>query len=408
MNRLSRTLSIGAIAGVMALTGGVATASQGPAADPTPAPAARSQPTGMVKALADSLRVSVAQAQRTLDHQSSQQETLERLGTSGIPTGSAFFDAKGTLTVNVATARQAAEVKAAGLAARIPARTPAALDRIKSALDKLAEKKVPAGVESWHVDPVSDKVVVTVRDTADATSRAFVTAARSHGPAVTVRTTENDASQPAAAIAPGSKMNINTSDVNGPYCSVGFGARDWQGRQYLATAGHCIEGLPTLYFNGSRFAKGTSGRYALGYDSVDMGVAAIDSGNSITTAVGGWRVVADTPVRGSQRAAVGATVCKSGATTKWTCGTIKSYNNSVTYTAKGQPATLVKGLGGSTVCIHKGDSGGAWITGQGQGQGVTSGSGNLTCDGSFGSGVGWFQPLDDLLDYYGLTLNTAP
>ncbi|MFB6550870.1 S1 family peptidase [Streptomyces sp. NPDC056405] len=116
-----------------------------------------------------------------------------------------------------------------------------------------------------------------------------------------------------------------------------------------------------------------------------MGVAVITSGNSIATAVGGWRVVADTPVKGSQRAAVGATVCKSGATTKWTCGTISSYNNSVTYTDPGQPRTLVKGLAKSSVCIHKGDSGGAWITNQGQAQGLTSGSSDLDCDGSFGS-----------------------
>ncbi|MFB7088929.1 S1 family peptidase [Streptomyces sp. NPDC056296] len=281
------------------------------------------------------------------------------------------------------------------------------MDRIKAELDTLAEKKLPVGVESWHVDPVSDKVVVTVRGTTDATGRDFVAAARSHGSAVTVRTTRNDAPQSAASVAPGSKMNINTSDVNGGYCSVGFGARDQQGRQYLATAGHCIEGLPTLYFNGSQFARGADTRFAHGYNSVDMGVAAITSGNSIATAVGGWRVVADTPVKGSQRAAVGATVCKSGATTKWTCGTISSYNNSVTYTDPGQPRTLVKGLAKSGVCIHKGDSGGAWITNQGQAQGLTSGSSDLDCDGSFGSGASWMHPLDDLLRYYGLTLNTA-
>lgn len=407
MNRFSKTLSIGAIAGAVALTGGMAAASQPATTDPTPAPTTRTQPTGMVKALADSLGVSVAEAERKLDRQEAQQQTLERLGASGVPTGSAYFDAKGTLTVDVTTARQAADVKAAGLAARIPARAPAALDRIKAELDRLAERKLPAGVESWHVDPAGNKVVVTVRGTADATGRAFVAAARAHGPAVTVETTTDDAPQAAAAIAPGSKMNINTSDVNGNYCSVGFGARDQQGRQYLATAGHCIKGLDTLYFNGSQFAKGTKTRFAHGYDSVDMGIAAISSGNSVTTTVGGWRVVADTPVKGSQRAAVGSTVCKSGATTRWTCGTISSYDHSVTYTDPGQPRTLVKGLAKSTVCIHKGDSGGAWITNQGQAQGVTSGSSNTSCDGSFGSGASWMQPLDDLLRHYGLTLNTT-
>lgn len=47
----------------------------------------------------------------------------------------------------------------------------------------------------------------------DATSRAFVAAARSHSSAVTVETTTDDAPQATAAIAPGSKMNINTSEA---------------------------------------------------------------------------------------------------------------------------------------------------------------------------------------------------
>ncbi|WP_030558642.1 S1 family peptidase, partial [Streptomyces exfoliatus] len=133
--------------------------------------------------------------------------------------------------------------------------------------------------------------------------------------------------EPKAAIYPGSKMTFNNTSQ---WCSVGYGARDSSGRQYLVSAGHCI--VNTLRYDGTAFARGYKTRYALGTRSVDMGIAIVNSGHSITTSVGTWGNTNPIAVQGSSRASSGAAICKSGATTGWTCGAIGSYNNTVTYT----------------------------------------------------------------------------
>lgn len=56
----------------------------------------------------------------------------------------------------------------------------------------------------------------------------------------------------------------------------------------------------------------------------------------------------------------------------------------------------------TTVCAEPGDSGGSFISGS-QAQGVTSGgSGNCTSGGAT-----YFQPVNPILDAYGLTLATG-
>lgn len=356
----------------------------------------------MVRALADSLGISDAAAVRRLDAQAAQQKTLATLRSPGVDARGAFFDGKGTLTVNVTDARAAGRVEGAGLKARIARHTPAELDGIKAALDKAAARDVPAGVRSWGVDPASDTVVVQLRgDTAEA-DQAFLRKAASYGPAVAVKSENGTAVTTAGTVYPGSRM-----DYGNHYCSVGFGARDSSGKQVLVTAGHCVEDLPDLYYDGSHFAKGTRTRFHHGQNSIDMGLASVDSGTTIAPKIGTWGNGGDVAVQGSRRAAAGSDVCKSGATSHWTCGSIRSYNYSVTYSDPGQPNTLVTNLGLSTACVLGGDSGGAWVSGN-QGQGLTSGASNSNkCNGVYGQGTSYFQPLDDALSYYGLSLNTA-
>lgn len=108
-------------------------------------------------------------------------------------------------------------------------------------------------------------------------------------------------------------MTLNNSTG---WCSVGYGACDRSGNQYLVSAGHCI--VNTLRYDGTAFAKGYKTRYALGTRSVDMGIATVNSGHSITTSVGTWGNSNPVAVRGSSRASSGAALCKSGATTGWT------------------------------------------------------------------------------------------
>ncbi|MFE6743004.1 S1 family peptidase [Streptomyces tubercidicus] len=356
----------------------------------------------MVKALAKSLGVSEKAAVDRLDRQAAQQRRLAELRKKGIKADGAFFSKDGSLTVNAANAKTAAAIENTGLNARVPARGQSALDRIKAELDAKAAKRVPTGVSAWSVDLVSDTVTVEVNSDKSAAARAFVKAAKAHGAAVSV-VRGGQALAPQAVISPGSPMTFN-----GYVCSVGYGAHDASGKQYLVTAGHCVEDLPDLYYNNSHFAKATNSRFALGANSVDMGIAAMDADDSIATAVGTWNNGSAVAVTGSKRAAAGAALCKSGQTTGWTCGQVRSYNVTVTYTDKdGGPDTVVSGLGSSTVCTEGGDSGGAYISGN-QAQGMTSGGPEFQrCTGGVNSrGTSYFQPLDDALAHYGLTLNT--
>jgi hypothetical protein len=63
-----------------------------------------------------------------------------------------------------------------------------------------------------------------------------------------------------------------------------------------------------------------------------MGIAAVDSDDTIARSVGTHGQAGSIAVRGGTRAASGATVCKSGQTTGWTCGRIGSYDITVVYT----------------------------------------------------------------------------
>ncbi|MFE0188081.1 S1 family peptidase [Streptomyces sp. NPDC058989] len=377
------------------------------AAQAAPSSAAPRYEPAMVAALAHSLGVSKDAAAARLDDQAAQQRTLTALRRSGVVTDGAYFTRDGNLTVNVHSAAAAAQVRESGLAARVPQRGERALDRIKASLDAKALRNAPDGVSSWSVDLRRDTVTVHVTPgLTSAAAKSFLKAATSHGSAVRV-VRDGPRLVPQAVVYPGSRMTWSNSDGSW-LCSVGYGAHDSSGRQYLVSAGHCVADLTDLYHNNAHFAKGVSSRFSEGHQSVDMGVARVDSDDSIATQVGTWGHGASVAVKGSRRAASGASLCKSGQTTGWTCGAVGSYNVTVTYSGEnGGPNTVVTGLASSSVCTQGGDSGGAYISGN-QAQGMTSGgpSGQQCTGGTNSTGSSYFQPLDDALSYYGLTLNT--
>ncbi|MEI7029380.1 S1 family peptidase [Streptomyces pratensis] len=394
----ARTYLVAASIGVL-LSAGAAT---GAHAGTVPEPSAPAYQPEMVQALAESLGVSEKAAVARLDREARQQDRFAELRKDRVDTLGAFFAADGSLVVNAADAEAAEQVRAAGLKVRVPERGEAALDRIKAQLDAKAVRSAPAGVSAWSVDLASDTVTVEVNGASDAATRAFLKAAKSNGDAVRVVEGRTKL-ETQAVVPPGSRMTFD-----GYLCSVGYGATDRSGNQVLVTAGHCVEDLPALSYNGSRFATATHTRFALGARSVDMGIAAVDSDDSIGLDVTTYGKAGAVPVRGSKRAPSGAALCKSGQTTGWTCGKVGSYNVSVTYTDQnGGPDTVVTGLASSSVCTQGGDSGGAYISGD-QAQGMTSGgpSGQRCGGGVNARGSSYFQPLDDALAYYGLRLNT--
>lgn len=306
---------------------------------------------------------------------------------AGAAFGGAWYDtAKQKLVVGLTTQDQAAAVRATGAdVAAVPV-TAVALDQRKVAVDKLAGKSVPAAVSGWAADPRTGSVVVNVQaGKRSAAVDAFVNKVAKAG-TVTVREVVAEAPRTFAAGTVGGDPYY-TGNVR---CSIGFSVHGG-----FVTAGHCSgAGARTSGWDGSAQGvfRGSS------FPGNDFAWVQIDSGWWTVPVVLGWGQVSDQLVRGSWEAPVGTSVCRSGSTTHWHCGTILAKNETVNY---GNGA-LFYGATKTNVCAEGGDSGGSFITGD-QAQGVTSGGwGNCSSGGET-----WFQPVNEILSTYGLTLHTA-
>ncbi|KXK62345.1 hypothetical protein AWW66_08950 [Micromonospora rosaria] len=287
------------------------------------------------------------------------------------------------LTVAVTDPALVPTVRAAGADATVVARPEAALTAGKAALDRHRARADPQRLHGWYVDVPGNSVVVTAAPGAAAEARAF--AAASGVAADAVRVVEStEAPRTLYDIRGGDQYVINGNTL----CSVGFAVAGG-----FVTAGHC----------------GGVGSPTLGYNNVAQGTVA---GSSFPGNDYGWVRTTSTwtprpwvnnysggtvSVAGSRDAAIGSSVCRSGRTTGWRCGTILGRNETVNY-----QQGAVSGLTRSNACAQGGDSGGAWISGD-QAQGVTSGgSGNCSTGGTT-----WYQPVNEILGAYGLSLTTT-
>jgi streptogrisin D len=295
----------------------------------------------------------------------------------GAQSAGAYLDASGRLTVNVLSAGAAAQVRAAGATPKLVTRSLARLDRVKAALDTAA---APAGA-SWGVDLPSNTVLVTVPAGAGA---GFVAKARSFGAAVRVehtRAVQTQAFYGGQAILHG-----------GSRCSAGFNTRSGSGRNYVLTAGHCAN-LGGTWTTSSGQTIGPVA--ASSFPGNDFGAIRISDPAALDPRGGVLNGGVFQDITGAGRVAVGATACKTGSTTGTTCGPVLAYNVTVRY-AEG----TVYGLTRTRICTQPGDSGGAMFAGN-QAQGITSGGTIGGCGGNFQS---FFQPADEALSVYGLTL----
>jgi streptogrisin C len=287
---------------------------------------------------------------------------------------------KSRLTVAVTTGAAAAQVRAAGADAKLVARGQADLDAARAKMDKRSTQ-APAGIRGWRVDLATNSVVVLAKAGAEAAAERF---ARDSG-AGAVRV-EAMAEQPKAMydIRGGDQYVINGNTL----CSVGFSVAGG-----FVTAGHCGgTGSPTLGYN--NVSQGTfAGSSFPGNDYAWVRTNANWTPQPWVNNYAGGNVT----VAGSADAAIGSSICRSGRTTGWRCGTLLGRNETITY-AQGS----VSGLSRSNACAEPGDSGGSWISGN-QAQGVTSGgTGNCTTGGTM-----WFQPVNEILGVYGLSLTTS-
>lgn len=342
---------------------------------------------GLLSALQRDLGLTRAQAEdRLAAEERATALEPEARRTAGAAYGGSWFDAaSGRLTVAVTSDASPATVRALradGATVRTTPHSARALDAAKERIDALS---APQGVSSWHVDPEAGTVVVNVvADRRDDTEvRRFVDRAREAGPVTVAEVTAQPQTFAAGTVGGDPYYTGNVR------CSIGFSVHGG-----FVTAGHCgprgqaVRGWDNTHigtFQGSSFPGD------------DMAWVSVGSGWWTVPVVLGWGTVSDQLVRGSAEAPVGASVCRSGSTTHWHCGRVLAKNETVNY-SQGAVHQMTK----TSVCAEGGDSGGSFISGD-QAQGVTSGGwGNCSSGGET-----WHQPVNEILNRYGLTLLTA-
>ncbi|WP_414938359.1 S1 family peptidase [Amycolatopsis sp. cmx-11-51] len=367
-----------ALGGAAVLTASLASAALAPVAQASP---------GLIAAMQRDLGLTAAQAETRLTQEMTAARVLPvAQQAAGAAFGGAWFDpARGKLVVGVTDPAVASAVRQAGADPASVAISAARLDAAKAEIDLSAKTRpAPTAVSGWRADPRSGTVVVAVRPGASGSDvDDFLARARKTGPVSVV--TAPTAIPFAAGTVGGDPYYINGNTR----CSIGFSVHGG-----FVSAGHC----------------GGSGSSVVGWDGSVMGnfagsffpgndYAFIRIGNGWWTApvVLGWGTVSDALVRGSWVAPVGTSVCRSGSTTHWHCGTVLGHNETVNY-SQGAVHQMTR----TNVCAEPGDSGGSFITGD-QAQGVTSGGwGNCRSGGET-----WFQPVNEILQTYGLSLVTA-
>ncbi|MYW97161.1 S1 family peptidase [Amycolatopsis rubida] len=286
--------------------------------------------------------------------------------------GTSFNASTGKAVVSVTDAALVDQVRAAGAEAHVVQFSARQLDSTVQALNA-HEKAAPKPVTGWGIDTTSNRISLTVLKGQRGAAEQFVRQSGVDSAAVTV--TETSA-------VPKAHYNVLGGDAyyigSSSRCSVGFSVNGG-----FLTAGHCAALTGGGALSGyNRVAMGQFTTYR--FPGADYAAARV---NSNWTPVG--QINNGTRVAGSTEAAVGASVCKSGSTTGWTCGTIRAKNQTVRY----QEGT-VTGMVLTNARSDHGDSGGSFISGN-QAQGVVSGGDTVNS---------YYYPVNVALSATGTTL----
>lgn len=258
-------------------------------------------------------------------------------------------------------------------------------------VNALSSKAALQGVHAWGVDVPSNSVVVTVAPGYALNAIDFVAVSGVDAGMIRFEASQMEAPIPFVNVIGGIAYSSG-----GGRCSIGF-ASTRSGAKGFATAGHCGGPGTVVGISGTTVGS-VQVRY---YPGGDMAWASVRSSDTLVGQVSKYNGTVQR-VLGRTEAAVGAAICRSGSTTGWRCGTVTRKGVSANY-----GAGTVSGLTQSTACAGQGDSGGSWITGSGQAQGVTSG-GQLPAGSNNNCGVAtpvtYFQPINPLISRFGLTL----
>jgi len=360
----------------------------------------------VVEAVARDLGLSVQQARdRMRSERDNANKDLTLQQSLGTAYGGAWFDptARG-LVVATTDPRKVDEIVRNGARAVLVKRSIEQLNGIQRQLDQgalqLSQERLRS-IWKWGVDVETNVVTITVPagdPAALLTAQDFVTLSGVDADAVRIeQSTQGAPSLFQGYVARGGDRYNNTTD--GVYCSIGFSVA---GGGYV-TAGHC--------------SAGTTGDNVTGYNGVQQGtfIGSVFPGEdrAWVSVNGSWGPVpcvgtggdtncADAPniqIAGSTEGAIGATVCRYGATTGGPrCGTIQNKNLTVVFDG----VSTVNHMTQTNACSEPGDSGGPFVwNNQGQGT-LTGGNGNCSS-----GGTSYFYPLNLTLANFGLTLLTA-
>jgi streptogrisin C len=392
MHRKLPALAVTALAvGAIGLGGQSAYAdeSEPPGGPGTTSPAPEIAP-GMLKAVSRDLGITPDQARQRMENEQHAVALEQRLRKDLGRNYSGSWVAGDTSRLVVATTdRDDAEmIRDAGARPKIVEHSLAELERAKNNLDDSAKRlksQMEKGPSVWGIDVRRNRVNVQAPE--PATARQFVT--RTGISSSLVRVTK-------ATASPRTYYSVRGGDayyINGTSrCSVGFSVTKGTRPGYV-TAGHCGRtGARTQGHN--RAGQGTFQNSSFpGNDFAWVGMG----GNWQPTPYVKGPGFQNVPVRGSTESSVGASVCRSGSTSGWHCGSIQQRNVTVRY----QQGT-VYGLTRTNVCAEPGDSGGPFISGT-QAQGMTSGGSGDCASG----GTTFFQPVNEALSANGLKLRTT-
>ncbi|MGW3470031.1 S1 family peptidase [Saccharopolyspora sp. NPDC000995] len=366
------------VAGTVMLATGTVAALTMPATATTETAPLASEAVTLLDAMQRDLGLDRDQALQRLDQEADANRAEQQLrGSLGGTFGGAYFDpARGKLVVGVTDPAAFDAVRAAGAEPTLVDYSIEELNGVVEGLN-LRSAAAPKQVSGWYADSRTNSVVVTTRLGSAVEAAQFVRSTGVLSDAVrVVESIENP--RTLADVIGGNAYYIGSAR-----CSVGFSVRGG-----FVTAGHCgnegdTTSQPTGRFEGSSFPDNDYAWVRVGAEETPRALVNQYNGSNVSVA-------------GSTESAVGGSICRSGSTTGWRCGSVQAKNQTVRY-----PQGTVTGLTRTDVCAEPGDSGGSWLSGN-QAQGVTSGgSGDCTSGGTT-----YFQPVNEILQAYGLSLLT--
>ena len=298
----------------------------------------------------------------------------------GSRTAGTYYDAKNkNLVVNVLDEATASAVEAAGAKAKVVENSLAALESAKSTV---RAHSTPG--TSWVIDPVSNKLVITVDRTVTGAKLDKVTKlVKDLGSKAALKHTKGEFKP---FIAGGDAIQ----DPASGRCSLGFNVVK-DGEPYFITAGHCTEAISTWSDSDGNVIGENAGSSFPGNDyGLVKYTAEVDHPSAVDLYNGSTQEITQ-----AGDATVGERVTRSGSTTQVHDGTVTGLDATVNY----GNGDIVEGLIQTDVCAEPGDSGGSLFDGT-TALGMTSGgSGDCTYGGET-----FFQPVPEALEAFGVEI----